>query len=319
MQNVQDSWAICRIFKKSNSTAQRALSHSWVSPLPTAEANPTKPTDMNGKDSYNGNNNITQSDMSSDMSYKTSSSLYFNYNNILGNDHHHHHHHHHSSTTNASTTATFSPFDFAPYKPIIANQIFLNNKAPQLPLFSGDLPASLLFSPFEATTTTATATTNSSLANKCSNGSIDLSSMLLNMSSSLMFNGDHHHHHQCIDFGGAHHDHHQCNGFCTGLPTHETVQVNNVGINHEDEINILMKNQNMMPNDHRQHDIDEDHRDHDQWGSTVRSINGFQFNLPLMSMGEGWNKPSPMSMWDSSSCPSDQMSTSTVSTNKCYT
>uniref|UniRef100_A0ACD5YRC7 Uncharacterized protein n=1 Tax=Avena sativa TaxID=4498 RepID=A0ACD5YRC7_AVESA len=27
-----DSWAICRIFKKTNATAQRALSHSWVSP-----------------------------------------------------------------------------------------------------------------------------------------------------------------------------------------------------------------------------------------------------------------------------------------------
>ncbi|KAJ1281032.1 hypothetical protein BS78_04G277700 [Paspalum vaginatum] len=27
-----DSWAICRIFKKTNSTAQRTLSHSWVSP-----------------------------------------------------------------------------------------------------------------------------------------------------------------------------------------------------------------------------------------------------------------------------------------------
>ncbi|GMN41842.1 hypothetical protein TIFTF001_011067 [Ficus carica] len=31
---ANDSWAICRIFKKTNSTAQRALSHSWVSPLP---------------------------------------------------------------------------------------------------------------------------------------------------------------------------------------------------------------------------------------------------------------------------------------------
>jgi hypothetical protein len=30
--NNQDSWAICRIFKKTNSTAQRALSHCWVSP-----------------------------------------------------------------------------------------------------------------------------------------------------------------------------------------------------------------------------------------------------------------------------------------------
>ena len=32
--NMQESWAICRIFKKTNATAQRALSHSWVSPLP---------------------------------------------------------------------------------------------------------------------------------------------------------------------------------------------------------------------------------------------------------------------------------------------
>lgn len=30
--NEQDSWAICRIFKKTSSMAQRALSHSWVSP-----------------------------------------------------------------------------------------------------------------------------------------------------------------------------------------------------------------------------------------------------------------------------------------------
>ncbi|KAE8667636.1 CAAX amino terminal protease family protein isoform 1 [Hibiscus syriacus] len=29
-----DSWAICRIFKKTNSTAQRAVFQSWVSPIP---------------------------------------------------------------------------------------------------------------------------------------------------------------------------------------------------------------------------------------------------------------------------------------------
>lgn len=34
---MQDAWAICRIFKKANSNAQRALSNSWVSPdLPAA-------------------------------------------------------------------------------------------------------------------------------------------------------------------------------------------------------------------------------------------------------------------------------------------
>ncbi|KAJ6707726.1 PROTEIN CUP-SHAPED COTYLEDON 2-RELATED [Salix viminalis] len=30
---ANDAWAICRIFKKTNSMAQRALSHSWVSPV----------------------------------------------------------------------------------------------------------------------------------------------------------------------------------------------------------------------------------------------------------------------------------------------
>ncbi|XP_059645330.1 protein FEZ-like [Cornus florida] len=30
---TDSSWAICRIFKKTNSTAQRAISHSWVSPI----------------------------------------------------------------------------------------------------------------------------------------------------------------------------------------------------------------------------------------------------------------------------------------------
>ncbi|PKU85301.1 protein FEZ-like [Dendrobium catenatum] len=36
---ANESWAICRIFKKANTSAQRALSHSWVSSLP-------EPTDL---------------------------------------------------------------------------------------------------------------------------------------------------------------------------------------------------------------------------------------------------------------------------------
>ncbi|PSR87668.1 Protein FEZ like [Actinidia chinensis var. chinensis] len=31
---ANEAWAICRIFKKTNSMAQRALSHSWASPIP---------------------------------------------------------------------------------------------------------------------------------------------------------------------------------------------------------------------------------------------------------------------------------------------
>ncbi|CAK8536753.1 unnamed protein product [Lathyrus sativus] len=35
---ANESWAICRIFKKTNSTTQRALSHSWVSSLSETRA-----------------------------------------------------------------------------------------------------------------------------------------------------------------------------------------------------------------------------------------------------------------------------------------
>ncbi|KAJ6766283.1 PROTEIN CUP-SHAPED COTYLEDON 2-RELATED [Salix purpurea] len=35
---ANDAWAICRIFKKANSMAQRAVSHSWVSPVPDTGA-----------------------------------------------------------------------------------------------------------------------------------------------------------------------------------------------------------------------------------------------------------------------------------------
>ncbi|KAH6809470.1 NAC domain containing protein 94 [Perilla frutescens var. frutescens] len=36
---INEAWAICRIFKKANSTTKRALSHSWVSPILDATAN----------------------------------------------------------------------------------------------------------------------------------------------------------------------------------------------------------------------------------------------------------------------------------------
>ncbi|XP_022751921.1 NAC domain-containing protein 71-like [Durio zibethinus] len=35
---ANDAWAICRIFKKTNSIAQRALSHSWISSFPETAA-----------------------------------------------------------------------------------------------------------------------------------------------------------------------------------------------------------------------------------------------------------------------------------------
>lgn len=45
-RTLQDAWAICRIFKKANSNAQRALSNSWVSPDLPAANNTTVTSEM---------------------------------------------------------------------------------------------------------------------------------------------------------------------------------------------------------------------------------------------------------------------------------
>ncbi|KAJ0037508.1 hypothetical protein Pint_22756 [Pistacia integerrima] len=256
---ANDSWAICRIFKKTNSNAQRALSHSWVSPLP--ETTTTTTTDLQAKGSYN--TQFSSENML--LTAKTASSPHFDYinNNIQ-----------HSSTP---TTTTFSPLDhFVSYKPINP----MPNKPPQLPVSTGDIAINYLFSPFETPTPA-----------KCN---IDVSSMLLNMSSSPML-GDFGKASECLDFIGSQE---QCSGFSTsGLP-HE-MQVVNMNNNGDNNIYVKNQNQNVM------------HQVEDEWENSVRSI-GFPFSLP-MSMGEGWK---PSILWDSSPCPSE-MSTS-VST-KCYT
>lgn len=127
---MQESWAICRIFKKTNSNAQRALSHSWVSSLPETI---TTTNDIQVKGSYNtqiGSENML-------LTGKTRSSLHFDYiNNNMQ----------YSSPT---TTTTFSTFDhIVPFKPINP----MPNKPQQLSVSTGDLATNYLFSPFEMPT-----------------------------------------------------------------------------------------------------------------------------------------------------------------------
>ncbi|XP_059315927.1 protein FEZ-like [Lycium ferocissimum] len=64
-----DSWAICRIFKKANSNAHRALSHSWVSP-PVPQNNTTS-------HDFLTNSHFTNSD-EMPFTHKTSSPIQFN-------------------------------------------------------------------------------------------------------------------------------------------------------------------------------------------------------------------------------------------------
>jgi hypothetical protein len=247
---LQDSWAICRIFKKANSTTQRALSHSWVSPLP--ETNTTDHMLAKGPQC----NQFISSENMSLTSKASCSPIQFSINNDM--------------------ISAFSPFDFSSYKSL--NQIV--DKSTQLPISStGELHSSFLFSPLET-----------SIPAKCT---VDLSSMLLNMPSSMLGDfGTKATTHDSIDYGGVPQEH--CNGFSINLL--QDMQ-GNVDGGHGEHANALMKNPNLMHTD-------------DQW-ETVRYI-GFPFSLP--SNVDAWK---PNLVWDSSPCPSE-LSTS-FSTTKSYT
>lgn len=119
---VQDAWAICRIFKKTNSTAQRALSQSWVSSLPE-----TTITD---------NNNTTHLFASDNIPF------------------------HYNCDQQPTTTTHLFPLDFVSYNKTI-NQM-PTNSAPIDQISTG-----FMFSPLEI-----------------GKSNVDVSSLLLNMSSS---------------------------------------------------------------------------------------------------------------------------------------
>ncbi|KAF2291916.1 hypothetical protein GH714_036092 [Hevea brasiliensis] len=127
---ANDSWAICRIFKKTNSTAQRALSHSWVSPLPEPSA-----FSLLAK----GSQTSSHEDMP--LTTETSSGIQLNYNNHEIKAYQKNHEIQHSSVT-------FSPSDFSTYKPMNNND---NNPLPskpsQLPISNGDLTGNFSFHP----------------------------------------------------------------------------------------------------------------------------------------------------------------------------
>ncbi|TYI93647.1 hypothetical protein E1A91_D02G149900v1 [Gossypium mustelinum] len=223
---ANDSWAICRIFKKTNSTAQRALCHSWVSPIPETSSI----SDMLSR----GSDTPQLSSDNISLTPKTSSSpVQFN---LISN-----------TDLLQASSAAFSPLDFVPYKP-------LSQMAPQLPISNGDL-TSLIFAPLDQTPSPAKS-------------AVDVTSVLLNMSSSMLGEYD-----STVHFHGGSQDH--CNGFSSGTLPHG--MQGNMVINNEDHENALLKNLNVTHVD-------------DQWDG-IRSI-GFPFSLPLpMSVADAW-KPS---------------------------
>ncbi|XP_061358606.1 protein FEZ-like [Gastrolobium bilobum] len=152
---ANESWAICRIFKKTNATAQRALSHTWVSSLPeTITTSDMITNDRESNQFYSANMPLTK---------KTS--LGSQFCTVRHND----------DTQHLTTTSsTLCPLDVASYiKPLI-NPLFYK-PFDRLPISNGDLTNGLLFSsPLETSTTSAKS-------------SMDVSSLaLLSMSSSVL-------------------------------------------------------------------------------------------------------------------------------------
>lgn len=295
---MQDSWAICRIFKKTNSTAQRALSHSWVSPLPH-EIMTTSHDQMLSKDE-DSNTQFCSSLDHHNMPLTKKTSLANHFSNNHNNDHL-------ITTTTTTTSTTLCPLDVhASYKPII-NPLLLYRPFDQLPIISNN--GDLMFSssvppPLEPS---GGATNN----NKPT--TMDVSSMLLSMSSSVL--GDFgakaaaSSSEGAANFGGfVHQDdqHYSSNnnnhhGYSIVLPLIQE------GNHHE-----MVKNMN-----HASGNVQ------DQIENTVRSnnnnsMNGFALgSMPNnLNIGDAWKSNL---LWDSSSCPCDHHVHSTYSTTKCYT
>ncbi|KAM6547164.1 hypothetical protein CsatB_018840 [Cannabis sativa] len=302
--SANDSWAICRIFKKTNSSAQRALSQSWVSHLsvdhqPSCTTTTTTTTTQFGSDLTSNNNN--NNNMSSSLGTKTSSPIQFcttnNRNDIQNSS---------ANNNSSSISLTYPPLDFASYKAFHNSNINISSCSSSGDHFS---PASFLFpiSPPDNISPNST--------------------MLLNMSSVL---GDyhhhhHHHHHQGVDLmmtnGISHEEDHQCtnndvNGFSMGLP-YELFQGNILGNMVCNTTTNTSTDQSSMMTRNNIHEEDED-----QTWDAVRSLGFNPFStLPLPPLNTAMADPwKPSLLWDSSSpCPTETSTNFPNSSNKCYT
>ncbi|KAI4314162.1 hypothetical protein L6164_027097 [Bauhinia variegata] len=240
---ANDSWAICRIFKKTNSTAQKALSQCWVSPSPE-----TNTSDLLTKDE------ASPQFCSESLTKKTgfNSQFYTNHSDLQ-----------HFATSNCSTLCGL---ESGSYKPIINPLLY--KPFDQLPISNGDLTTSLTFSsPLETCTLTAKP-------------SVDVSSMLLNMSSSVL--GDFGKVSEGMNFGGFQENGHNGN---YPMPLLRELQgtLGNVDDNSMVKIN---------------HNVNVARGDVQELETAVRSI-GFPYSLPL-NIGEAWKSNL---LWDASSCP----------------
>ncbi|OAY60160.1 protein FEZ [Manihot esculenta] len=126
-----DAWAICRIFKKTNSMAQRALNYSWISQLPEATAS----------DVVNQGTHCTQFS-SENISCTTESVFQICSNNLQ-----------------QASSGNFRALDISSYKSITTTV----DKPSLFPSSNGDLTNSFLFSSIEMSAPTKCPVDDSSM------------------------------------------------------------------------------------------------------------------------------------------------------------
>ena len=178
-----------------------------------------------------------------------------------------------------TTSSTLCPLDVASYKPLINPLLY--KPFDQLPISNGDLSNGLISSSRLETSTTSAKST------------MDVSSLLLNMSSSVLGDFSKTSSEGTItNFGGLQE---HCNGY--PIPLLREMQ----GTIGNQENNALVKIPNMNAS-----------RGDDQEFQKVGSI-GFPFNMPF-NIGDAWKSSM---LWETSSCPCDVPSS--YSTTKCYT
>ncbi|CAN1197432.1 Putative NAC domain-containing protein 94 [Linum perenne] len=288
---ANDAWAICRIFKKTNSTAQRTHSQSWVSPL-VQEVAFTSEVD----------HHMVNMSTTSGSIPPTPPIHHFNYNNNITIDHQTHHYSSPTYSYNHYTNNLLSPIDhFGLLKPIINNNIPLAPK-PSYQHLQNYYPS---------------FTTLGDHHEPSAKSTLDLSSMLLNMSSASSVLLD--------DFkqqgggGGDHESVSSVDQFSSGSQQSNE----NGGGGGGGLISSLMNGpQGIIGNS----ELADDHGDHHNVSSMMMKSSSFtnMDGIPFSCLGDGasaWKQN--LLLWDyansSSPCPSSDQVPSTFSTTKCYT
>ncbi|KAI5352650.1 PREDICTED: FEZ [Prunus dulcis] len=311
---ANDSWAICRIFKKTNSSHahQRALSHhSWVSVLP--ETNTYDDHMLGSKAAHSAAHHHHQHEFSSErmpVTSKTNSTTNFCANN--NND-----------IQISSTTSSMSPLDIytSSYKPMNPLMMGCNIKLPYQYFPISNSNGDYFSSTPSFTFSSSPLETPSGPVAKCA---VDVSSLLLNMSSSML--GDYNSSNSInkasaestnFEFSTTTGSQDQCNGGFSSMPLplhHEVMQGNNNMGNGHDTVVGLIKNNVSNVNSNVTEDADDQ-----QWETNVRSNIGFplmmsnSLPLPLNIGGGGGDAWKSSLTWESSPCPSE------MSTTRCYT